>query len=687
MDSSRRAVEAYWRSRMVDGVTSDEDKVAPVYKLDEICDLLRTSHASIVKEVSDYVLKRLDHKSPLVKQKTLRLIKYAVSKSGTEFRREMQRHSATMRQLFHYKGQPDPLKGDALNKAVRDTAHEAVSAIFASDDNKPVAPTEGIQKRIQGFGSTNCGMPTEDKKSFISEVVGIGLSTIAAAQSIRKNENGSYKSPNLRRSLTTEIDARDRYGGDDYDKGSYASAGPSKNAASGTWSQDLRTSIENTSGNENTSSSHTGIKSREERLLETIVTSGGVRLQPTRDAIQVFLAEALKLDALAMSHALDMKLQSHVWQVRMKACCVLESILRKKEEEQFSIIASYFSENRDSIVKCSELPQVSLREKANKVLSLLDGDQISGVGKSEKLSNAKPSPLPVVEMPDLIDTGEPDDFVTEASTPKQVDQSIGELTSSGSLVDDLFGSDPIADMSTNGSRSEDDPFSDVSFHVTGDKQQDDLFSGLTLDDKRYDHETKTAHSSESAVFDVFGSNNENFLQEKETDKNNVHELMSGLTLKGTVQDNKQPGASGIFSGASIDVSQQSGSMYANGAFSAGFGPSTYYPVPPMQYNMPPNMMLNPAFATQQVNYGAMGAFIAQQQLLFQNLGNMNTGYGQVTGAANDGGYSSSLPDIFQLPNNLVQSHGPVTSSKKEETKAFDFISDHLSAARDSKRVL
>ena len=54
---------------MIDGVTSDEDKVAPVYKLDEVCELLRTSHAGIVKEVSDYIVKRLDHKSPIVKQK------------------------------------------------------------------------------------------------------------------------------------------------------------------------------------------------------------------------------------------------------------------------------------------------------------------------------------------------------------------------------------------------------------------------------------------------------------------------------------------------------------------------------------------------------------------------------------------------------------------------------------------
>lgn len=54
---------------MVDAVTSDEDKVAPVYKLEEICELLRSCHASIVKEVSDLILKKLEHKSPIVKQK------------------------------------------------------------------------------------------------------------------------------------------------------------------------------------------------------------------------------------------------------------------------------------------------------------------------------------------------------------------------------------------------------------------------------------------------------------------------------------------------------------------------------------------------------------------------------------------------------------------------------------------
>lgn len=51
----------------------------------------------------------------------------------------------------------------------------------------------------------------------------------------------------------------------------------------------------------------------------------------------------------------------------MKAMCVLEALLRKKDDEHFSTFTSYFTDNIDVVVKCSESPQASLREKANKV--------------------------------------------------------------------------------------------------------------------------------------------------------------------------------------------------------------------------------------------------------------------------------------------------------------------------------
>ncbi|KAJ9190231.1 hypothetical protein P3X46_001456 [Hevea brasiliensis] len=706
MDSSRRAVESYWRSKMVDTVTSQEDKVTPVYKLEEICELLRSSHVSIVKEVSEFILKRLEHKSPIVKQKALRLIKYAVGKSGVEFRREMQRHSAAVRQLFHYRGQTDPLKGDALNKAVRDTAHEAISAIF-SEENKPTT-TEDLNERIQGFGNTNFEMPSEDRKSFLSEVVGIGsasikqgLSNFTQGHSLRKNDNGSYKGPNLRRSLTIENDHADRYEPVQLRNETQGSFGVLKNATSGPWGQDIRVSNAETK-NGGSSSSYTESKTREERLLETIVTSGGIRLQPTRDAIQVFLLEAAKLDARALSHALESKLQSPVWQVCMKAVCVLESILRKRDDEHFSIVTSYFCENKDTVVRCTESPQSSLREKSTKVLSLLGGERTGPfMGNSEKSVKAETAS---VQMPDLIDTGDSNDFFeTNDSIKEPIDEKTANLTMpTTNLIDDLFG-DSYDGGNSREQKNDDDPFADVSFHTNESREHaDDLFSGMTVDSKPGTNENHMpTNKNGTEPFDIFGSNAE-LTQEQGNCKMDVNDLMAGMSINENVPKMNQPGTTSVVLPESIfaDPSNHSGHQLSNDALTSILGSqattmnaNSIFPSGTMTYNIPPGIMLNPAFRTQPVNYGAMGNFLAHQQFLatmsnFQHLSNLNAqnpGVSNVLGA-NGGGYSSAFPDILQsnYPNQAPSSL--MNNSKKEETRAFDFISDHLAAARDPKRV-
>ncbi|KAJ4957661.1 hypothetical protein NE237_024772 [Protea cynaroides] len=706
MDSSRRGVESYWRSRMIDAATSDEDKVTPVYKLEEICELLRSSHVSIVKEVSAFILKRLDHKSPIVKQKALRLIKYVVGKSGVEFRREMQRHSVAVRQLLHYKGQLDPLKGDALNKAVRDTAQEAISAIFAEEDSKP-APAEDFNKRIQGFGNTNFVMPSEDKKSFLSEVVGLGsasikqgLSSITSAHSFKNSDNGSYKSPNLRRSLTIETDNPERYERFEHQSETRASSGISKNLGGGPWGQDSRGNMKE-STNGNSGSSYSGSKTREERLLETIVTSGGVRLQPTRDAIQAFLVEASKLDAIALSYALESKLQSPMWQARMKAACVLESILRKKDDAHFSTVAIYFSENKDSVMGCSESPQASLREKANKVLSLLDGEQNVGVNHlSEKPSIVKDKAATVVQMPDLIDTGDAiDSYRKDDYTEMQSGQSVADLmTPTTSSTDDLFG-DGLIDVSSGQLKNDDNnPFAGVSFHMPEDAENvSDLFSGLTVDESQVPNDNLLpVNKNRSEILDIFGPNAE-VLQDPISHKKGVNDIMADLsTSNGKIRDNEQQHS--FSDGTHSNPSTQSSHPVANDAINGlirpqmvGMNPNAVFPSDPLQYGLSPHIMFNPAFASQPMNYGMMGNYIAQQQLLatmsnFQQLGNLsgqgNVTLGHVTANSGEGGYASPLPDIFH-PNVPMQAQSALmNSSKKEETKAFDFISGHLSAARD-----
>jgi hypothetical protein len=67
------------------------------------------------------------------------------------------------RQLFHYEGQMDRLKAE------RDSADEAISAIFFSEENnnEPAAPAENLNRRNQGFGNTSFEMPSKDRKSFL----------------------------------------------------------------------------------------------------------------------------------------------------------------------------------------------------------------------------------------------------------------------------------------------------------------------------------------------------------------------------------------------------------------------------------------------------------------------------------------------------------------------------------------
>ncbi|CAN4114226.1 unnamed protein product [Withania somnifera] len=702
MDSSRRAVESYWRSRMIDGATADEEKVTPVYKLEEICELLRSSHSSIVKEVSEFILKRLQHKSPIIKQKALRVIKYVVGKSGAEFRREMQRNSVAIRQLIHYKGEPDPLKGDALNKAVRETAQEALSALFSSEESKP-APTETLGGRIQGFGNTIYEMPSDDKKSFLSEVVGIGsatikqgLNTLTQSPSLKKNDTGSYRSPNLQRSLTTEADYTVRYEGISSHNNSSRF---SRNAASGSLSQDLEPSHTEATNADLVLSS--GEKTREERLLETIATSGGVRLQPTRNALQVFLLEASKLDALALSHALESKLQSPSWQVRVKAICVLEAILRKKHDVHFGTMASYFNENKDVLVKCSESPQASLREKTNRVLSLLnDGQTAESVDHVDRSVKAG---KPAVQMPDLIDA-DSSGFLFGVDDLANMQSGEGikiESTSATPLIDDLFGDNLVGGLSSRQQKNDDDPFADVAFHTSNEGVPEaDLFSGMTVDKSEATDVYSAVSRNGPKLFNVFGPSVE-VPQEPNNPRKEVPDLMNSLSLNGSEPMHLNGSSGGtsyqnMFQESAIDPRRQASIVDAlrsvPSSQTGGANANPVFPLGAMQYNLPPGYVLNPSFAPQALNYNTMGNIFAQQQLLttlssYQPLANMHPATSASHAAGSAEGYGSALPDIFNASISNQTPTSLMNSSKKEDTKAFDFISDHLAAARDPKRVI
>lgn len=122
-----------------------------------------------------------------------------------------------------------------------------------------------------------------------------------------------YRGPNLRRSLT---DRETKYN-------------PSESQAS-TYSLSSNETFE--SRGSKTESSGGGSPrhearpmTQEDRLVDVITTPGGVRLQPSREAVQNFLTAAAKLDGDRLGHALQSKLQAHAWQVSIAcpACLAL----------------------------------------------------------------------------------------------------------------------------------------------------------------------------------------------------------------------------------------------------------------------------------------------------------------------------------------------------------------------------
>jgi hypothetical protein len=321
------------------------------------------------------------------------------------------------------------------------------------------------------------------------------------------------------------------------------------------------------------------------------------------------------------------------------------------------------------------------------VLSLLGGEQADSVATyTEK--TLKVETTSVVQMPDLIDTGDSDDC-HDGSTKDQSDQNLTNLSIPAPLIDDIFGGGLATDVSTSEPNNVDDPFADVSFHAgDGGEHADDLFSGMTVDRQSSNEILMEGMKNGTELLDIFGSNLE-LPQGQETPKKDVNDLMSGLSINENASNMQKKGTSvGAFSENMFsDSNSHPGHQVTNDSLSSMFSSPTaatnanaMFPFGAMPYNIPSGFMFNPAFSSQPMNYAAMGSLFAQQQLLakmseLQPLGDMNgqnVGVGHFSGT--DVAYSSALPDIFK-PNFTTQTPSSLmNSSKKEETRAFDFIS-------------
>lgn len=111
--------------------------------------MLKTLTGEQIEDTAEHLATRVQHRSPNVKLKALRCVKWLCQRGNEpRFRRAMTKRSGPVRTCVSHTGRPDPQRGDAPHKAVRDMAKETLEAMFANDGSGG-----GGGGRMEGFGS------------------------------------------------------------------------------------------------------------------------------------------------------------------------------------------------------------------------------------------------------------------------------------------------------------------------------------------------------------------------------------------------------------------------------------------------------------------------------------------------------------------------------------------------------
>jgi len=285
----------------------------------------------------------------------------------------------------------------------------------------------------------------------------------------------------------------------------------------------------------------------------------------------------------------------------------------------------------------------------------------------------------VAEFPDLLDTGDFDGcHGTDDATKRINDQNIPNLTPSipPGLADDLFGNFSNSGVASSELKNDDDPFADVSFHSNDNKEHSDIFSRMTVGNDKLGHHVSN---------DIFADNSRH-----ENNGESVDHLLAGLSVDENTSSAKQKATSPatqsefLSSGLNNHASHlrpDNGFGGMLGSQAVGINVNSIFPSGRPSCAAQPGIMLNQPYSSQPLDYGAMGNLLAQQQFLatmvnFQHLNNVNRH--DASTAQNAGSNERApLPDIFQSKFSTQTSSSMINSSKKEETKAFDFISVSL----------
>lgn len=149
---------------------AETESTPPGYVIEELVRMSMNPEACY--EIEDFFLRFLGQNfkqyDPYVKCKILRSIRHICENGNPQFRFSLQRKASVLKSFLSYRAPPDPLRGDALIREVRDEADKCIKALYGNEafsgDSSFTKPqfyrynemsdqSEQSTSRIEGFGS------------------------------------------------------------------------------------------------------------------------------------------------------------------------------------------------------------------------------------------------------------------------------------------------------------------------------------------------------------------------------------------------------------------------------------------------------------------------------------------------------------------------------------------------------
>lgn len=483
--------------RILKKASSNDPTPTPGYLYKEIADMTQVSYEQS-ERVSKFLFERLEHTSPHVKAKVLRIIKNTAIMGHPDFKKLASMRSEALRKSASFHGPQHPLHGDEYNIAVREAAKEAIVAVF---DTSNTTSNSSNRSRMQGFSNPNYEAPiaqpnSTQKASVWNKVSGILPSGRKKEQQAFTHGAGGFERfERMREAQKMQNDSSDGATlpnsnifipggfelGDTTNESTFVpptiptSSTHQRDSASS--NSDLPKQTQHEEKRKSSPSPQMKAVSHEERFVNDMTSPSGVHTSPPRSLVEAFCRRARRMDTSEIADLLNEKLMSLKWQTRLKALYFVEGLIKQGNQP----VIDFFAENADNLVQIQHSSRSSVEKKAKSILKLVNREDLVGVSATSSPAaqdndNALPDSYNFIqEEPStdstLVDIGSTDTAATMFEGLDITDKSPAKTSTKNQSFDpstfwDTDSSAQSPDLANNGQQA----------NVASTTTPDDIFS-------------------------------------------------------------------------------------------------------------------------------------------------------------------------------------------------------------------